>query len=155
MNPSPFFQSQGFSIGPNPTVIYGRLNKDDFPDLVVNTKTGKGWILMNKDGKGFTVSFILNLSAEPFIRLGDFNGDRLDDIVAYGGGYSGIKILLNNGEGFFTNLIERSVDGMVVRSLTVHDINRDGLSDMILTVYNPQRGLEGRVLINISQRLRD
>jgi hypothetical protein len=44
---------------------------------------------------------------------------------------------------------------MVVRNLTVHDINRDGLSDMILTVYNPQRGLEGRVLINISQRLRD
>jgi hypothetical protein len=155
MNPSPFFQSQGFSIGPNPTVIYGRLNKDDFPDLVVNTKTGKGWILMNKDGKGFAASFILNLFAEPFISLGDFNGDRLDDIVAYGGGYSGIKILLNNGEGFFTNLIERSVDGMVVKSLTVHDINRDGLSDMILTVYKPQRGLEGRVLINISQRLRD
>lgn len=153
MNPSLFSQPQEFCIGPNPTIIYGHLNRDDLPDLVVISETGKGWILINKGGKDFTILLALNLSSEPSMRLGDFNGDRLDDIIAYGGGYGGIKILLNDGEGLFTEPIERSVDGMVVSSLTVHDINRDGLSDIILAVYNPQGGLEGRVLMNISQRL--
>ncbi len=145
-------QPRGFSLGLNPVVMYGHVNGDPLLDLVVLNESGKGWVLLNRKGEGFHALFVLDFSPAPSLCLGDFNGDGLDDLVAYGLGERTIKILLNDGRDRFSTLVERSLGSMSVKTLSVHDINRDGLSDIIMTLSPPQGGVEGRVLLNISRK---
>ena len=148
-----FPQHRGWSMGPDPVIFHGRLNRDPFPDLLMVNNSGMGRILLNRGGNGFSLYVPLDLSSTPYVERGDFNGDGLDDLVTYGEGYGGITILLNNGLGGFSKAIERSVGGGRVSSLVVHDVNADGLSDIILTLSGTTWGREGRILLNISQRL--
>ena len=150
-----FPRHRGWSMGPDPSIFHGRLNRDPFPDLLMVNRSGMGRILLNRGGKGFSLYVPLDLSSTPYVDMGDFNGDGLDDLVTYGGGYGGITILLNNGLGGFNKAIERSVGGGRVSSLVVRDVNDDGLSDIIITLSGTTWGREGRILLNISQRLRN
>jgi hypothetical protein len=85
-------------------------------------------------------------------RIGDFNGDGLDDVVSPGPGHKGIRILLNDGFGGFV-IVDKPLREKNVRGLAVADINGDGLSDIILTAQGMFWGLEGKILLNISQRM--
>jgi hypothetical protein len=142
----------GLSLKTGRAVFPGHSDRDGFLDLFIITDGGQCWILKNKAGKGFSFYTVFDYAESPVLGIGDFNGDGLEDLVTYGAGRNAIRFLLNNGVGNF-RAVERPVRGGGIRSLAVADINGDGLSDIILSVQGTFWGLQGRVLLNISQRI--
>ena len=141
------------SLGRDFSVRHGRFNQDPFVDLFIYDDAGTGWILLNVEGRNFSTSLPVRLTDYPLVDSGDFNGDGFSDIVAAGGGRTGLKIFLNSGAALFPRTVEQRLGGKTASSLYVFDINNDGLSDIIVTLRGSFGGLEGRVLLNISQRL--
>jgi hypothetical protein len=144
----------GPSFDGSTIILHGRMNGDDLPDLFVVDRAGGGWVFLNVGGERFSTFLSLGLSGYPLIQCGDFNGDGLSDLAVAGGGYAGLKIHLNSGEALFNRVIERHFGGKSVSCLRVCDMNNDGLSDIIVTLRGSLGMSEGRVLLNISQRLR-
>lgn len=147
-----FAPSADFSIADYPVIMDGRWNADPYPDMLLANGKGAAWVLLNQGGEHFAPTFFLNFPTASYVESGDFNGDGLDDLVTYGGAYNGVTIRLNNGEGLFPTSIKRPTPGKV-RDLIVDDFNGDGLSDIVLTLTGTAWGLEGRVLLNITQRV--
>ncbi|MEM7351168.1 MAG: CRTAC1 family protein [Acidobacteriota bacterium] len=71
--------------------------------------------------------------------VGDFDGDGWQDIFFPGGGDSGDKLFINNGNGTFTD--EASSWGVALShrstAAAVGDFNRDGLLDIFVTSLGP------------------
>ncbi|MBI5116876.1 VCBS repeat-containing protein [Candidatus Poribacteria bacterium] len=144
----------GPSFDGSAIILHGRMNGDDFDDLFVVDRAGIGWVLLNVGGERFSTFLSLGLSGYALIQCGDFNGDGLSDLVVAGGGYDGLKVQLNSGEAHFDKIIERHFGGKPVSCLRVCDVNNDGLSDIIVILRGSLGMSEGRVLLNISQRLK-
>lgn len=74
--------------------------------------------------------------------VGDFDGDGWQDIFFPGGGGSGDKLFINNGDGTFTD--EAAAWGIALShrstAAAVGDYNRDGRLDIYVTSLGPDSG---------------
>jgi hypothetical protein len=64
-----------------------------------------------------------------FLQVGDFNGDRFDDLIF------GARILLNNGDGTFRDAGTFSTGSQIVY-VALADINQDGRPDLVTANVN-------------------
>ncbi len=118
-------------------VVAADMNGDGKLDLVVSG-TAQAVLLGNGDGT-FKPPMVTSGSGSPALggtALGDFNGDgKLD--LAVGSFNGGVSILLGNGDGTFAQPTFFSSDP--VQSLAAADLNRDGLSDLVVTSLQETR----------------
>ncbi|MFD2366204.1 FG-GAP-like repeat-containing protein [Pseudoduganella sp. GCM10020061] len=146
--PQALLQSHGTSIGD--------VNRDGFPDLLVNalnTGSGGGNLLMINDGTGHFVNSpsLLPASLRPagyaagytWSMLRDLNNDGYDDIVLgtwdANGGPS--LVVLNDGKGSFASatpiaLPATGLDRQVVIGIETIDLNGDNLPDLVVSATN-------------------
>jgi hypothetical protein len=143
------FQSPvSYPVGKVPqSLIVSDFNGDGKPDLALaNTQDNTVSILLGKgDGTFQPGSTLPVLNAPEVLIAGDFNGDgKLDIVAGYRfqdtGDVGGISVLLGNGDGTFTHLVDYQA-GFLVFGLAVGDFNRDGKLDLIVAAESPQVGI--------------
>jgi hypothetical protein len=123
-------------------MIVGDFNGDGKLDMAVTNSTGsyeaKFTVFLGKGdgtfgpGTDYTIPYYVN-----GIASGDFNGDgKLDLAISHSfaptPGYSGISILLGNGDGTFQTPLEFTA-GQNPTSIAVGDFNGDGQLDLAVT----------------------
>ncbi len=136
------FTSVGtISTGSNPnTVVVADFNRDGNADLAVaNTgEVGLNIFTGNGDGTFTAVSSpaVQNITGGDFaaVAVGDFNADGKADLVVVSSGnkLSG-TVLLGNGDGTFSVGSSIVGDTTYAAGVAVHDFNRDGESDIVVT----------------------
>jgi hypothetical protein len=110
----------------------GDVNGDGLPDLIVVNNcqsqtcvAGTSDLLLNNgDGTFGTATQLLDSKGPSY--LADMNGDGSLDVV------TGAGIMLNNGDGTFQPPNQGVVAGAI--SITVADVNNDGLMDVVAAV---------------------
>lgn len=117
-------------------VAFGDLNGDGYQDMVNTTATGISVQIGNGDGTFQTAtSFDMGLTSVGDIKLSDVNGDGILDAISGGanGGSGILSIRFGNGNGTFgqTNTYLTNVNNVV--SVSVGDINRDGIADIAIS----------------------
>src|SRR6267378_907094 len=83
-----------------------------------------------------TVSFNARLDfaveARPiFVAVGDFNGDRVQDLAVANRDSASVSVLLGNGDGTFRAPLTFGV-GIQPHFVAIGDFNRDGVQDLAL-----------------------
>jgi hypothetical protein len=136
-----FGPPQQFAVGRGPTsVAVGDFNGDKIPDLVV---TNGGIITGRPPVPGTTVSILLGKGNGTFgpaqnfavgrnprsVAVGDFNGDKIQDLAVANAASNDVSILLGNGDGTFGPARNLTV-GQSPTSVVIADFNNDKLSDL-------------------------
>lgn len=116
--------------GSSESIEAGDLNNDGNADAAIAFIAGQtGVVSFFGDGAGNLVN--LHISNVPSslrrIRLGDLNNDGRLDFVACGAGTQALYSSLNNGSGFFPNII---VTSAATNDLDLADFNNDGKLDV-------------------------
>jgi hypothetical protein len=141
--PAGFFTAPSYPAGSEPwTVAVADFNGDGIPDLALadydaaRTGTGAGVSILLGNGDGSfqaPISYVFGAS-EPYLAVGDFNGDGHPDLAVAGWDNSGqwtVSVLLGNGDGTF-----QAPQSMVIPngpvSLGVGDFNGDGHADLVV-----------------------
>ena len=94
-------------------------------------------VALNTNGTGFTAFqpwLTVGTNWRKMVRLGDFNGDRLPDLVGYDG-----TVAINTGSGFTFDSAWPAISGLQsnlantseASDIGIGDFNGDGLSDVI------------------------
>lgn len=131
------------------------LNNDGHPDLVVGNRA--------LDGDFSAVSVLLNVGSISFspraaypvgpfvtsIATADLDQDGIMDVVSVTQGQQfgntvqlpGVSILLGVGDGTFRPMYTLAVNPYRVHSVAIHDLNSDGIQDLIIT------GVDGAVVL--------
>jgi len=119
-----------------PTVTLGEFNRDGIQDLAVAIPASPGKIsvyLGNGDGS-FRWLYDFEAPGANSLAVGEFNGDRIQDVVAASSG--SIAVFLGNGNGFFQPARSfGSADGPFV----VGDLNADGFQDLAVVSQSASR----------------
>ncbi|RAJ90019.1 putative secreted protein (Por secretion system target) [Larkinella arboricola] len=94
--------------------------------LLVIGLWGSGW------GQCFLPALNLNTAGHrpAGVVIGDFNGDRRPDLAVTNSGSNTVTLLLNNGQGSFSQTISHPVDGLAPGALVSGDFNQDGWLDV-------------------------
>jgi hypothetical protein len=136
-----------FQIGPsypagtNPRMaVLGDFNGDGVQDLaVVDSGAGPGTsgvsvLLGHGDGTFQAAKFTPAGTTSIALAAGDFNSDRLQDLVVANSGSDDISLLVSKGDGTFQPAVNFKLDqpGISVSptSLAVDDFNKDGILDI-------------------------
>lgn len=123
-------------------VVVADVNNDGNPDILVAEYGATGYLSVFP-GKGdgtFGAETLYSAGAYSYsVAVGDFNGDGYLDAVVSDGGSLGsgnnLHILLNKGDGTFTDSEDYSSGAYWPRSVSVADMNGDGKLDLIATNY--------------------
>lgn len=112
----------------------GDFDKDGRPDIAVTTLSGVS-VLLAKSGGIFWPSQRVASGLNPSsLKVADFNGDSIDDIVVSNIEDPTIAVLLCNGNGTFSApLITTSSETSGQQEVAVGDIDGDGLLDLATT----------------------
>ena len=110
----------------------GDFNGDKIPDLAVGIYGLTPRILLGKGDGTFTVTpdqsvTTSNLNTSSSILVGDFNGDRILDLLTHQGGDF---LELGNGDGTFGDPSIWSIPGVPGGPFFTADFNNDGMADL-------------------------
>lgn len=125
-------------------IISHDFNGDSILDLAISTQNFPTVNVLFGEGDGtFQMSEryygMANGSENSFLGMGDFDGDGLQDIVLADGAKVNIFLALSNenaqptglfDEGFIPELMK---DRYYIRALGANDLNKDGLSDLVIS----------------------
>jgi hypothetical protein len=146
-----FLTAANYSVGGRPNVLtVGDVNGDGVPDLVAGSGTAFNILYGNGDGT-FRAPVRLTLGASPTaLVLADVNGDGIPDLVytysscSETGCTYAVGVQLGNGDDTFQALHSFRTGNNPV-SLTVADLNGDGIPDVVTT--NAIAGANGTVSV--------
>jgi hypothetical protein len=124
-------------------VALGDFNGDSKLDAVISSANhGSGWATpFPGTGDGdfqFPTEYyqIGEIEAGSGLVLSDFNGDGKLDIATGSGFYSGVAVLLGNGDGTFQSPTEFATGSGVAMEIVVADFNGDGKPDLAVVNGN-------------------
>jgi len=123
-------------------------DNDGFEDLYFTSGLKKDLLYKNMNGKTFeevTVNSDFNITGGLLtsgVAIGDIDNDGLDDIIVATGNNKPDLIFINEGSGKFKNisLIAGITTKSFASSVTLFDINNDGLLDIYFGNYSPSPG---------------
>ena len=124
-----------FLSGPN-HLTFLDINGDKYPELIINLYDSSKVLLLNtKQGTVF-IPTDLNDLPQGFSEAGDFDGDGEDDLVIFD--YSSSKVSIAWGLKSSNSLALGDLNSYFYqpRSVSVADINLDGLDDFVVTGGN-------------------
>lgn len=123
-------------------------DNDGFEDLYFTSGLRKDILYKNINGKSFeevTTNSDFNITAGLMtngVAIGDIDNDGLDDIIVATGNNKPDLIFINEDNGKFKNISESA--GITTKSfstsVTLFDINNDGLLDIYFGNYSPNPG---------------
>jgi hypothetical protein len=129
-----FQPARDFPAGDNPrSVALGDFNGDGHPDVVVANYLSNNVSLLLGNGDG-TFQPPRNFPAGRYpysVAVGDFNGDGFLDLAVANVQSNNLSVLLGNGDGTFQPA--RNFPAAGTSFVTVADINRDGILDLVTT----------------------
>lgn len=136
------FQAQvEYTVGSSPYgIAAGDVNNDGNLDLVVTSLDGGtvGVLLGNGDGT-FQSQVTYAAGSDPKgVALGDFNGDGYLDIAVADYTYNSspnLRVFLNNGDGTFAASTNYNAGDDWPQSVSVADVNGDGILDLVTGNY--------------------
>ncbi len=128
------FSGKGFS-----TWTSCDLNKDGLPDMVLGMYQSVGGVEIVLGSRNLDRAASSKISFEEqstAIACGDINGDGNPDVVVGSsfnsdGGYQQLRIMLGDGKGGLTVSKQIPMPGLLIVSLLLTDVNRDGKMDII------------------------
>ncbi len=125
------------AVGAGPqSIATADLNNDGHPDLITaNFRANTVTVLLNNGDGTFTEapgSPILVGTGPGSVAIADFNGDGWPDIVTANFQANSVTVLLNIGEGLFTEAPGNSFTaGSLPTSVAIGDFNGDGKPDFV------------------------
>jgi hypothetical protein len=140
-----FQNAQNFPAGLRPeSVVVADVNGDGKPDLVVANRGTAPYtnstvsVLLGQGNGTFRNAQNFPVGAGPFsVAVADVNGDGRPDVITANFFGSNVSVLLGNGDGSFQSARNFSVGsrpfpfGSRPLSVTVADVNGDGLPDLV------------------------
>ena len=150
---TPVYYSTGSTAQSN-DVFLKDVNGDGKLDIIVSNQDGTISALLNKGNGAFGAAKLITsvASLSPHLlalTFGDFNGDGKLDIAAasyYPGNYSGnVYVLLGKGDGTFQAPITTAAapEYTYTNTLAAGDFNKDGKTDLLVTVEGSCSGWHG------------
>jgi hypothetical protein len=138
-----FQAAASYAAGMTPTsVAVGDFNGDGIADLVVTDSYAPGTVnvlLGNGDGSFQALVAYPAGSSATSVVVGDFNGDGIFDLAVADDDpnptFSGVSVLLGNGDGSFHSPVRYAAGLADPRSVAVGDFNGDGIPDLAVTNY--------------------
>jgi hypothetical protein len=130
-----FGQSVQFAAGRLPnSVVIGDFNRDGNQDLAVTNISGThGSVsILFGDGRGSFQphhDYPAGMYATD-VKIGDFNGDGIEDLAVVGGASYGPSVLLGNSDGTFGAPTLFGA-GYYKTAIAVGDFNKDGIPDLV------------------------
>jgi hypothetical protein len=130
-------------IGSN-AVTAADVNRDGKPDLLIantcnnlNCTSGSvGVMLGNGDGTfQAAVSYDTGGTGARSIRVADFNGDGISDLIVANSFYSTVGVLVGNGDGTFQPVMLYGSGAFFDNSLAIADLNGDGSPDVVVANF--------------------
>lgn len=142
----PVSQQTFAGIYPGPAYL-SDLDGDGKLDLVLAMEQPSGvggtLVWLKNTGGGFAASVTLASIAVGNLQIADFNGDGKPDILYAVPNASGVAqslhILMNQGNGSFTDQVAGGLNGIVGHG-TVLDFNLDGIPDLVVQVQQTTGG---------------
>lgn len=126
-----------FPTGASPTgVAVSDFNGDGIPDIVATNTQGNSISILLGNGDGtFQPRSDFQAGGKPaLLAVADFNGDGAPDVAVLDSGFfsPALSIMLNNGDGTFTESSGPAIDGRA-QDIVAGDFNGDGIPDLAVS----------------------